>query len=113
MSTPIDYADFERVDVRVGRILRARVFEKARKPAYQLEIDFGPELGLRASSAQLTDLYTPESLEGRLVVAVVNFPPKQIANFMSEVLVLGVPDAAGRIVLLQPDAQVPLGSRMF
>ena len=113
MNTRIDYADFERVDVRVGRILTARPFEKARRPAYQLTIDFGTEIGVRTSSAQLTDLYTPETLVGRLVVAVVNFPPKQIANFISEVLVLGVPNEQGHIALLVPDSSAPLGARMF
>lgn len=113
MNNRIDYADFERVDMRVGRILTAKTFEKARRPAYQLTIDFGAELGVRASSAQLTDLYTPETLVGRLVVAVVNFPPKQIANFISEVLVLGAPDEQGRIALLAPHGTVPLGSRVF
>ncbi len=113
MSDTIAYNDFEKVDVRVGRILGAKPFEKARKPAYQLRIDFGPELGVKKSSAQITDLYTPESLTGTLVLAVVNFPPRQIADFMSEVLVLGVPDAEGRIVLLQPERDAPLGARMY
>ncbi|MDX2133780.1 MAG: tRNA-binding protein [Saprospiraceae bacterium] len=113
MSHTIAYSDFEKVDVRVGRILEAKAFEKARKPAYQLRIDFGPALGVKKSSAQITDLYTPETLAGRLVLAVVNFPPRQIADFMSEVLVLGVPDAEGRIVLLQPERDAPLGARMY
>jgi tRNA-binding protein len=109
----IAWTDFERVDARVGRVVRAEPFPRARKPAYRLWIDFGPELGERKSSAQLTARYTPESLVGRMVVAVVNFPPKQIADFMSEVLVLGVPDAEGATVLLRPDADVPPGGRMF
>lgn len=110
---PISYADFDRVEIRVGRIERAEEFPKARKPAYRLWVDFGPELGTRKTSAQIAALYTREELIGRLVVAVVNFPPKQIADFMSEVLVLGVPDEAGNVVLLRPDRPVPLGGRMF
>lgn len=109
----IGWADFERVDIRVGRVVRAEPFPRARKPAYRLWIDFGADLGERRTSAQVTSHYTPESLVGRLVVAVVNFPPKQIADFMSEVLVLGVPDADGAIVLLAPDRDVPVGGRMF
>jgi tRNA-binding protein len=109
----ISFADFDRVDIRVGRIVRAEPFPEARKPAYQLTIDFGPELGTRRSSAQLTQRYTRPQLEGRLVVAVVNFPPRQIGPFMSQVLTLGVPDEAGAVVLLSPDHDVPLGGRMF
>ena len=109
----IDFADFEKVDIRVGRIVRAEDFPEARKPAYKLTIDFGPELGTRRSSAQLTQRYRRDELEGRLVVAVVNFPPRQIGPFLSEVLTLGVPDAEGRVILLVPDADVPLGGRMF
>lgn len=110
----IAFADFERVDVRVGRIVEALEFPEARKPAYRLAIDFGPAIGVKRSSAQLTAHYARESLVGRLVVAVVNFAPKKIGPFTSEVLVLGVPDAAGAVVLLAPDrADVPLGSRMF
>src|SRR5690349_23630708 len=105
----ITFADFDRVDIRVGRIVRAEPFPEARKPAYKLVIDFGPELGTRRSSAQLTTHYTPEALLGRLVIAVVNFPPRQIGPFMSEVLTLGVPDADGAVVLLAPDADVPVG----
>lgn len=108
----ISYDDFSRVDIRVGRVLRAEAFEKARKPAYKLWIDFG-ELGVRKSSAQVTRHYDAAALVGRQVVAVVNFPPKQIADFMSEVLVLGVPDAEGEVVLLAPEREVPLGGRMF
>jgi tRNA-binding protein len=109
----ITFADFDRVDIRVGRIVRADPFPEARKPAYKLTIDFGAEMGTRRSSAQLTQRYTREQLEGRLVVAVVNFPPRQIGPFMSQVLTLGVPDEAGEVVLLSPDHDVPLGGRMF
>jgi tRNA-binding protein len=109
----IAFADFEKVDIRVGRIVRAEDFPEARKPAYKLVIDFGPPIGTRRSSAQLTRHYTRAELEGRLVVAVVNFPPRQIGPFMSEVLTLGVPDAEGAVVLLVPDQDVPLGGRMF
>jgi tRNA-binding protein len=109
----IEYADFERVEMRVGRVQRAEPFPEARKPALKLWIDFGPEIGIRKSSAQITVHYTPESIVGRLVIAVTNFPPRQIGPFMSEVLVLGVPDPTGAIVLLTPDQDVPLGGRVF
>ena len=109
----IDYADFEKVEMRVGRVQRAEPFPEARKPAIKLWIDFGPELGIKKSSAQLTVHYTPEQLVGRLVIAVTNFPPRQIGPFMSEVLVLGVPDPAGAVVLLHPDQDIPLGGRVF
>jgi len=112
-DAPISYADFERVDIRVGRIVRADEFPQARKPAYKLTIDFGPEIGTRSSSAQLTRHYRRDELEGRLIVAVVNFPPRQIGPFMSQVLTLGVPDAEGAVVLLVPDHDVPLGGKMF
>jgi tRNA-binding protein len=108
----IDFGDFLKVDVRVGRIVSVEDFPEARKPAWKLTLDFGPELGERKSSAQITN-YTPEQLEGSLVVAVVNFPPRQIGPVRSEVLVLGVPDADGNVILLRPDADVPLGGRMF
>ncbi len=108
----IDVADFARVDIRVGRILEAEPFPQARKPAYRLRIDFGP-LGIRRSSAQLTTHYQPEELRGRLVIAVTNFPPRQIGPIRSEVLVLGVPDADGGVVLLAPTHEVPLGGRVF
>jgi tRNA-binding protein len=111
--TTISVDDFLRIDVRVGRIVEVRPFPAARKPAYQLEVDFGPELGRRRSSAQLTQRYGPEDLLGRLVLAVVNFPPRQIASFFSEVLVLGVPDAQGNVVLVEPTAAVPLGGRLY
>lgn len=109
----ITYDDFQKVDIRVGRITRAEPFPEARKPAIKLWVDFGPEIGEKRSSAQLTRHYTPEGLIGRLVMGVVNFPPRQIGKVMSEVLVLGVPDADGEVVLLQPDRDVPLGGRMF
>ena len=109
----ITYDDFQKVDIRVGRIIRAEPFPEARKPAIKLWVDFGPEIGEKRSSAQLTRHYTPEGLVGRLVMGVVNFPPRQIGKVMSEVLVLGVPDAEGEVVLLQPDQDVPLGGRMF
>jgi tRNA-binding protein len=112
-AADITFADFEKLDVRVGRIVRAEPFPEARKPAYKLVIDFGPEIGTRTSSAQLTVRYRHEALEGRLVAGVVNFPPRQIGPFRSEVLTLGVPDADGAVVLLVPDADVPLGGRMF
>ena len=108
----IDLADFARVDMRVGRVLEAESFPQARKPAYKLRIDFGP-LGIRRSSAQLTAHYHPEDLRGRLVIAVTNFPPRQIGPVRSEVLVLGVPDADGGVVLLAPTHEVPLGGRVF
>lgn len=108
----IDIADFERVDMRVGRVLTAEPFPEARKPAYKLRIDFGP-LGVRRSSAQLTAHYRPEELCGKLVIAVLNFPPRQIGPVRSEVLVLGVPDPDGAVVLLEPSVDVPLGGRVF
>jgi tRNA-binding protein len=108
----IEYGDFDKVDIRVGRILSAEPLQGARKPAYKLSIDFG-ELGTRQSSAQVTALYRPEELVGRHVVAVTNFAPKRIAGFKSEVLVLGAPDESGEVVLLSPDRTVPLGGRIF
>jgi tRNA-binding protein len=110
---PLSYAEFERVDIRVGRIIDVQDFPEARKPAYRLRIDFGPVVGIKKSSAQATKYYSKESLMNRLVVAVVNFPPKQIGPFMSEVLTLGVPDGEGAVVLLQPEREIPLGGRMF
>jgi len=109
----LSYADFMKVDVRVGRIVEVREFPEARKPAYKLAIDFGPALGVKKSSAQVTKHYTRADLENRLVLAVVNFPPKQIGPYMSEVLTLGVPDGDGGVVLLVPERAVPLGGRMF
>jgi tRNA-binding protein len=111
-AATIDLSDFERVDMRVGRVLEAEFFPEARKPAYKLRIDFGP-LGVRRSSAQLTVHYQPEELRGRLVIAVLNFPPRQIGPVRSEVLVLGVPDPDGAVVLLEPSVDVPLGGRVF
>ncbi|MBA3261147.1 MAG: tRNA-binding protein [Thermoleophilaceae bacterium] len=108
----IDFDDFLKVDIRVGRIVRVEDFPEARKPAWKLTLDFGPELGERKSSAQITN-YTREQLEGSLVVAVVNFPARQIGPVRSEVLVLGVPDEEGRLILLRPSSDVPLGGRMF
>lgn len=109
----ISFDDFLKVDVRVGRITRAEPFPEARKPAIKLWIDFGPELGEKKSSAQVTRHYTPESLIGRQVLAVVNFPPRQIGPVMSEVLTLGIPDADGEVVLISPDQAVPLGGRLY
>ena len=109
----ITYDDFARVDIRVGRIVRAEEFPQARKPAYKLSIDFGEVLGVKRSSAQLTHYYQPDRLEGRLVLAVVNMPPRQIGPFVSEVLTLGVPDADGAVVLVVPDRDVPLGGKLF
>lgn len=106
------YEDFLKLDIRVGRVLAAEPFPEARKPAYRLTIDFGP-LGIKRSSAQITDLYRPEDLVGRLVAAVVNFPPKRIAGFSSEVLVLGAVFDGGKVSLLSPDHEVPLGSRVL
>ena len=107
----ITFDDFLRVDMRVGRVTAVDPFPEARKPAWKLTIDFGPELGVRRSSAQVSN-YSADELEGRLVVAVVNFPPRQIGPFMSEVLCLSASDAEGRVILLQPDADVPLGAHI-
>ena len=109
----ISYDDFQKVDIRVGRVVKAEPFPEARKPAIKLWVDFGGDLGVKRSSAQITKHYTVEGLVGRQVVAVVNFPPRQIGPVMSEVLVLGVPDEAGEVVLLGPGHEVPLGGRMF
>jgi tRNA-binding protein len=110
---PISYAEFQRVDIRVGRIVAVEDFPAARKPAYKLRIDFGVAIGVKKSSAQVTKYYTKEELLNRLVVAVVNFPPKQIGPYMSEVLTLGLPDSDGDVVLLVPERDVPLGGRMY
>ena len=109
----ISWEDFEKVDVRVGTVVEAELFPEARKPSMKLMVDFGPEVGTRKTSAQLTVRYEPEGLVGRQVLAVINFPPKRIAGFESEVLVLGVPDGNGDVVLLSPDHRVPPGGRMF
>ena len=108
----IDFDQFLAVDMRVGRVIAVEDFPEARKPAWKLTIDFGDEIGTKRSSAQVTN-YSREELEGRRVVAVVNFPPRQIGPVLSEVLVLGVPDEEGRVTLLRPDAEVPLGGRMY
>ena len=109
----ISYDDFARIDIRVGTIIAVEPYPEARKPAYKLTVDFGQEIGTRRSSAQITRHYAIESLVGRQVAAVINFPPKQIGKFRSEVLVLGFPDASGEVVLIQPERQVPNGGRLF
>lgn len=109
----ISYDDFARVDIRVGRIIEVQPFPEARKPAYKLRVDFGPEIGIKKSSAQVTVHYTPETLLGRQVLGVVNFPPRQIGPFRSEALVLGLPDETGAVVLIGPGQDVPLGGKMF
>jgi len=109
----IGFEDFLKVDIRIGRIIAVDVFPEARKPAYKLTIDFGAAVGIKRSSAQITEHYTPAVLVGRMVAAVVNFPPRQIGKFMSEVLTLGFPDADGAVVLFAPDHEVPVGGRLF
>ena len=109
----ISYADFEQVDIRVGRITRAEPYPEARKPSIKLWVDFGEGIGEKRSSAQITRHYTPEGLVGRQVLAVVNFPPRQIGKVMSDVLVLGMPDAVGEVVLVRPDLAVPNGGKLF
>jgi tRNA-binding protein len=109
----IEYSDFQKVDVRVGEITGVEDFPEARKPAYKLTIDFGVEIGIKRSSAQITKHYTKESLIGMMVIGVVNFPPKQIGPFMSECLTLGLPDENGDVVLLAPTKDVPKGGKMF
>lgn len=112
-SPLLTYTEFEKVDIRVGRIMDVFDFPEARKPAYKLTIDFGPAIGLKKTSAQITQNYTPETLKGKLVAAVVNFPPRQIGKYMSEVLTLGFPDAGGNVVLITPDADIPLGGKLY
>ena len=112
-AAPIAFDDFMKVDVRVGQVLAADAFPEARKPAYRLTIDFGPDVGVKRSSAQITTHYTREELVGRKVAAVVNFPPRQIGPFMSEVLTLGFPDANGEVVLVGVDREVEIGGRLF
>ncbi len=109
----IGFDDFLKVDIRVGTIQRVEPYPEARKPAYKIHVDFGPEIGLRKSSAQVTKHYEMDDLVGRQVAAVVNFPPKQVGKFMSEILILGFPDADGEVVLLGPSLKVPDGGRMF
>ncbi|MDD5031983.1 MAG: tRNA-binding protein [Patescibacteria group bacterium] len=109
----ISYQDFEKVDIRVGEIIKVEDFPEAKKPAYKLTIDFGPEIGIKKSSVQITKRYTKEELVGKQVIGVVNFPPKQIGPFASEVLTLGLPDENGDVVLLAPTKKVPKGGRMF
>jgi tRNA-binding protein len=109
----ISFDQFMAVDIRVGTIVAAEPYPEARKPSYKLQIDFGPDIGIKRSSAQITKHYTPEGLVGRQVAAVVNFPPRQIGKFMSEVLTLGFPDAEGEVVLVQPSHAVPNGGRLF
>ncbi len=106
-----EFKDFLKLDIRVGKILKAKVFEEANEPAYKIWLDFGEEIGKKKSSAQITDLYKPQDLIGKQVLAVINFPPKQVADFMSEVLVLGVYGEAG-VVLIEPEREVELGTRL-
>jgi tRNA-binding protein len=108
----ITLEDFMEVDIRLGRIIEVEDFKEAKKPAYKLKIDFGPEIGIKRSSAQITN-YSKEELSGRYIIAVVNFSPKQVANFISEVLVVGVPDKNGKCVLLKPDKEVDIGVRLY
>ena len=113
MTAGISFEDFLKVDIRAGTITAIDLFPEARKPAYKLTIDFGPEIGIKRSSAQITAHYTPAQLLGRQILAVVNFPPRQIGKFMSEVLTLGVPDENGEVVLAQPDKHINNGARLF
>ena len=113
LTPTASFDDFLKIDIRVGTIVAAEVFKEARKPAYKLTIDFGPEIGTKRSSAQITERYGVEDLVGRRVMGVVNFAPRQIGPFMSEVLTLGVPDADGKVVLVTPDKDVPIGGRLY
>lgn len=108
----ITIQDFEKLDIRTGRIIEVEEFPQAKKPAYKLTIDFGPELGIKRSSAQITDRYFPSDLKNRLILAVTNFPPRKVAGFKSEVLVLGLYNAENEVVLISPDADVPLGAKL-
>jgi tRNA-binding protein len=112
-ADPIDFDDFLKVDIRIGTIVEVEAFPEARKPAFKLKIDFGPAIGVKKSSAQIVDRYALEELAGRQVAAVVNFPPRQIGKFMSEVLTLGFADEEGAVILFAPDRAVPNGSRLF
>jgi len=109
----IDYSDFAKVDMRVGKIIRVEPNEKARKQAFKIWVDLGPEIGVRKSSAQFADIYSPEDLIGKQVICVVNFPPKLIAGFSSEILILGAENEDEAVVILQPEREVPLGKRVF
>ncbi len=113
MTASLTFADFEKVDIRVGTVIGVESFPQARKPAFKLRIDFGDVIGVKKSSAQITAHYTPETLLGRQVAAVVNFPPRQIGSYMSEVLTLGFPDADGGVVLIGPSQMVPNGGKLF
>ncbi len=113
IMTEASYDDFLKLDIRVGTIIDVKPFPEARKPAFKLDIDFGAPLGMKKSSAQITAHYSPDALMGRQVLAVVNFPPRQIGPFMSEVLTLGVPDSDGNVVLVSPDIEVPVAGRLF
>jgi tRNA-binding protein len=112
-AAPITFDDFLKVEIRVGTIVACKPYPEARKPSYKLEIDFGPAIGIKRSAAQITVNYTPETLIGRQVAAVVNFPPRQIGTFMSEVLTLGFPDGAGEVVLIAPERAVQNGGRLY
>ncbi len=113
MSAQIEYTDFEKVDIRVGRIVDVQDFPEARKPALKLWVDFGHSIGIKKTSAQVTQNYSAETLKGKLVAGVVNFPPRQIGKYMSEFLVLGFPDTEGNVTLITPDKDVPLGGKLF
>lgn len=113
MTETITYDDFAKVDIRVGRVIDVQPFPQARKPAYKLWVDYGPEVGVKKSSVQITVHYRPEDLLGRQVLGVVNFPPRQIGPFLSEALVLGLPDENGAVVLIGPGQEVPIGGKMF
>ena len=112
-AVPITFDDFPKVDIRIGTIVSAETFPEARKPAFKLKIDFGPAIGMRQSSAQITAHYRADELIGRQIAAVVNFPPRQIGKFMSEVLTLGFPDSQGEVILFAPDRATPNGARLF